>query len=339
VTEPAETSQPAIEAVKFVFGRDTAMVDVMRRLERIAATDVTVLIEGETGTGKELAARAIHERSGRRGRPFVPINIGAIPEPLLADHLFGHEAGAFTDGRAATLGWLEAATGGTLFLDEVGELPHSAQVKLLRVLEERKVARLGSRKMLPIDVRFVAATNRNLKTAASSGHFRSDLYYRLAASTLHLPPVRERGEDVQLLLDHCLRLVQYEFGIPIGLSPAAYRRLLDYPWPGNVREMQNALRDGYLNAPTPLVEPEHLRLGSRPYRAAVLLPKATTLAEAWTVFEQQCIDQALRECRGNKEAAAKRLGIDPKTLRRKLAAGQSDSSSALRPEGGLLDSA
>ena len=331
---PAAPEGERIETFDGMVGDSPAMVDVYRRILRVAPTDCTVLIQGETGTGKELVARSIHKRSRREG-PFLGINVSAIPETLFEDQLFGHEAGAFTDARAGTPGWFEAASGGTLFLDEIGELSPSAQAKLLRVLDDRRFARLGSRRLLPVTARLLTATNRDLAGAVAAGEYRGDLYHRLTALTIRVPALRDRGDDVPRLLDYYRDLIESEIGGTAELSEAARRILTAYRWPGNVRELQNTLRGALLSAPGAVIDerdlPAEVRHGA-PQSPCLppCLPEGVTLRQAWLAFERQCIDQTLERCGGIREAAAKRLGIDSKTLRRKLMKANAFSAGRVR---------
>ncbi len=223
-------------------GDSPAMKKVFRLIQLIADKNATVLISGESGTGKELVARAIHSQSQRKDNPFVAINCGAIPENLLEDELFGHVRGAYTDARQTRIGRFEQADGGTLFLDEVANMPLSLQMKLLRVLEEREVEKLGSNKTVKVDVRILAACNVDLREKVKAGDFREDLFYRLNVVPIQLAPLRERREDIPLLTTHFLEIISQEYSLePRQVAPAALKRLMQYPWPGNVRELRNAL--------------------------------------------------------------------------------------------------
>ncbi|MDQ8035949.1 MAG: sigma-54 dependent transcriptional regulator [Pedobacter sp.] len=253
-------SQPlSIRAKALVFA-DPASQRLLDYIERLAPSEAPVLIIGETGTGKELVARHIHHLSGRSG-PFLAVNCGAISEQLAESELFGHEAGSFTGAVGKREGWFEAANGGTLFLDEIGDLPLPMQVKLLRVLQEREVVRIGSRKSIAVDVRLVAATNVDLDHAVSAGHFRRDLLYRLNIAQARLPPLRERPGDVLPLVEHFLRSYSQRMGnrIPV-LSSAAEEALLGYAWPGNIRELENVVHFALLIAPGDEIRPEHLKV-------------------------------------------------------------------------------
>ena len=234
------TATLSIRAKALVF-HDPGSLTLLQDVERIARSDATVLVMGETGTGKELIARHIHHVSGRRG-PFIPVNCGAFSESLIDAELFGHESGAFTGAAQARSGWFEAANGGTLFLDEIGDLPLALQVKLLRVLQERQVVRLGSRKAIPLDVRLVAATNIDLARAVEAQHFRADLYYRLSVASVRLPPLRERVADIVPLARHFISVYRSRLHLEdVSLSESAQAALLGYGWPGNIRELENAI--------------------------------------------------------------------------------------------------
>jgi sigma-54-specific transcriptional regulator len=231
---------PTIRAKALVF-HDPASIALLAQADRVAASEATVLIFGETGTGKELLARHIHTASGRNG-PFIAVNCGALSEQLVEAELFGHEAGAYTGATHSRTGWFEAAQHGTLFLDEIGDLPMAMQVKLLRVLQERQVVRVGARRPIDIDVRLVAATNVDLAQAVEAGHFRRDLYYRLHIATLQLPPLADRPADILALARHFIALYGKRLGQgPVRLNEAAERALLAHPWPGNIRELENVI--------------------------------------------------------------------------------------------------
>ncbi|WP_438391995.1 sigma-54 interaction domain-containing protein [Caballeronia sp. DA-9] len=236
---------------------------LFERIQLIAPSDATVLVTGESGTGKELIARLVHTSSTRADRPFVAVNCGAFSETLLESELFGHERGSFTGAIDSRPGWFEAASGGTLFLDEVGDLPLSAQVKLLRVLQEREVTRLGSRKALPIDVRLVAATNVRLEEAVRAGNFREDLYYRLDVAKIALPPLRERPADIEPLTRHFIDLYSRRLSVPPGgISDIALLRLKAHPWPGNIRELENVIHHTLLIRRGPQIEASDLHFSS-----------------------------------------------------------------------------
>lgn len=278
---------------------------------RVARSELSVLVGGETGVGKEVFARRIHERSARADGPFVPLNCGALSEELLASELFGHEQGAFTGAQTTKTGLLETAAGGTVFLDEVGEMPMSQQVKLLRVLEERMVMRVGGLQARPIDVRFVSATNRDLRQEVAAGRFREDLYYRLNGITLRIPPLRERIGEIPGLSREFLAGAATKAGLrtPPPLSAEALAALERHPWPGNVRELKNVIERAVVLAGDEPVGVEHLfeDLGDA-------LPSATELPQRGEVDERTRIVQALQQCAGNQTRAAELLGVSRRTL-------------------------
>ena len=241
LTLPESSSAPLSIRAKALVFHDPGSLSLLGDVERIARSDATVLVTGETGTGKELIARHIHNVSGRKG-PFVPVNCGAFSESLIDAELFGHESGAFTGASQARSGWFEAANGGTLFLDEIGDLPLALQVKLLRVLQERQVVRLGSRKTIALDVRLVAATNIDLARAVEAQHFRADLFYRLSVASVRLPPLRERPADIVPLARHFVNVYRTRLGLDeVSLTEGAQSALLHYSWPGNIRELENVI--------------------------------------------------------------------------------------------------
>ncbi len=260
LTLPQSPSAPLSIRAKALVFHDPASLRLLAQVERVACSDATALIIGETGTGKELVARHLHHCSGRPG-PFVAVNCGAFSESLIDAELFGHESGAYTGASGARAGWFEAANGGTLFLDEIGDLPLGLQVKLLRVLQERQVVRLGSRRPIPLDVRLVAATNIDLARAVEAQHFRADLYYRLSVATLVLPALRQRSGDILPLVQHFIHQYCQRQGRPdAGLSPASVKALLHYGWPGNIRELENVIHYALIVARGDQIEPEDLRL-------------------------------------------------------------------------------
>ena len=297
-------------------GESPRMKEVYRLLGRAAAADSTVLLRGESGTGKELAARALHQGSPRAGRPFVAVNCATLSETLLESELFGHERGAFTGAVARQVGKAEAADGGTLFLDEVGEIPLPLQAKLLRFLQERQIERVGSPRPIQVDVRVVAATNRDLEKAIREGTFREDLYYRLNVIPFHLPPLRERREDVPLLASHFAALTSRRLGRPwVGFTPEARACLLRYDWPGNVRELANAVERALVLGEGDLIRPEDLP-------EAVLESAAGPevhlghFHEVVQETKKQLIRAAVAETGGNITKAATRLGLQPTYLHR-----------------------
>jgi DNA-binding NtrC family response regulator len=298
--------------------RSAKMHEVLRIVDRVAPTESAVLLLGESGTGKELVARAIHERSPRAERPFVPIHCGALPREVLESELFGHEKGAFTGAVNAKPGLIELADGGTLLLDEIGDMEPDSQVKLLRVLETGMFFRVGGTRPRRVDVRLVAATNRDLAAAMRSGQFREDLYYRINTITILLPPLRERREDVAMLAQHFLETIT-TYGVK-RLQPAALAALEDYPWPGNVRELRHVIERGAI-----LCKGDEITVGDLPPEvvgrpaAAAGAPAASGAAgPSLEAMERQHIVATLRQVNGHRGKAASLLGIDPKTLYRKI---------------------
>jgi len=314
-----------------IVGEHAAIREVSQQIQRVAATDSTCLLLGESGTGKELFALAIHHLSPRREHPFVALNCAAIPEGLVENELFGHERGAFTGAGARKVGKMDLAHRGTLFLDEIGELPLSIQAKLLRVLEERRFERVGGTQSIDVDVRIVVATNRNLQKMAEEKLFREDLYFRISAVPMTIPPLRERGNDVLLLADHFLDQFSREFKKPgLELSADARDRLLHYRWPGNVRELQNTLEravilaDGVsiradgLQLPVAKPDADQLPAGMLPadFRWEGSLEEVTERASSHV--EKVLLESTMKDCKWNKTRAAEKLGISPKTLLAKL---------------------
>jgi len=302
-------------------GESRAVQAVLERARQIAALDETppVLLTGETGTGKGLLARAIHAAGARATKPFIEVNCTALPATLMEAELFGHERGAFTDAKESKPGLVEAAEGGFLFLDEIGDVDLAVQGKLLRVIEERAVRRVGSVRERRVDVRIMAATNRDLERAVGEERFRKDLYFRLAVIVLDVPPLRERGDDVLLLTEHFLRAFNAKYGKVVReLSAAARDLLLSYPWPGNVRELSHVIERAVLWSRGPTLDVEHLSLtrpvGGTDHGDAAKPVDTATLPQR----EKTMIEQALREAGGNQTKAAQRLGISRDTLRYRL---------------------
>jgi two-component system response regulator AtoC len=318
--------------VESLLGASATMAEVRQRILQVARADrpgdagPTVLISGETGTGKELVARAVHAAGPRAEGPFVDINCAAIPAALLEGELFGFEKGAYTDARASKPGLFEAADGGTLFLDEIGLLDPALQAKLLRVIEDRAVRRLGALSSRRVDVRILAATNRDLEVAARDGAFRRDLLYRLRVLTLDLPPLRERGDDVRLLAEHFLGEVRDRYGLgEVQLSAAALQALAAYPWPGNVRELAHAVERAALLGPGRTLEPEQLGLAPAAGLApATVEPDGLVHVEFargaidLEQVERAIIEQALAHSGWNRGRAAKLLGLTKETLRYRI---------------------
>jgi DNA-binding NtrC family response regulator len=295
-------------------GRSEAIKRVVQLVKQVAPTDVTVLIEGETGTGKELVARAIHDESARRKGPFMAVNCAGLSEELAASQLFGHRRGAFTGAVADATGVFEAARGGTLFLDEIGDLPPRVQTTLLRVLEERAVMRLGETQLRPVDVRIVAATNRELATEVAAGRFRSDLLYRVRVGRIHLPPLRERRVDLPLLVQHILCEQRAITGRPAkAVSDDAMQAMLAYQWPGNVRELKNALGYAVIHCAGAAIELEDL-----PPEVLERSPSVAA-ARALPADEREWIVAALARAGGDRKVAAALLGVSRATLYRRIA--------------------
>ncbi|MBH2014927.1 MAG: sigma-54-dependent Fis family transcriptional regulator [Burkholderiales bacterium] len=260
LTLPDSPTAPLSIRAKALVFHDPGSLRLLQDVERIANSEATVLVTGETGTGKELIARHIHAVSGRKG-PFVAVNCGAFSESLIDAELFGHESGAFTGASQSRAGWFEAANGGTLFLDEIGDLPLALQVKLLRVLQERQVVRLGSRRGIPLDVRLVAATNIDLKRAVEAQHFRADLYYRLSVASVRLPPLRERPADILPLVRHFISVYRGRLSLDeVRVSEASQAALLAYSWPGNIRELENVIHYALIVCRDHCIEPADIRL-------------------------------------------------------------------------------
>ncbi len=300
-------------------GGSTVLQRLRERIERVAPSAASVLIRGESGTGKELVARRLHRLSGRAARPFIAFNGSAVADTLAESELFGHERGAFTGADKRRLGRFELADGGTLFLDEVGDLSPAVQVKLLRVLQERSFERLGGSTTLRVDVRVLAATNRDLESALRTGEFRADLYYRLNVVTLELPPLRARAEDVRALASVFLARYARD-GRAFSLTAEAVRALEAYPWPGNVRQLENVIQRGALLSPDGVIRPEDIELELAPdatsdgARGAPGPDLRATLARV----ERELIERALRAAGGNLSAAGRALGIERNLLRYKL---------------------
>jgi DNA-binding NtrC family response regulator len=331
VVAPMRAVRPAGEAVAdtptiFMVGNSPAMLEVFEQIRRFAACDVPVLITGESGTGKELVARAIHERSGRAAGPYVALNCAAVPATLIASELFGYEKGSFTGATARKHGHIEHANGGTLFLDEIGDMPIDLQGLLLRFLQEGEVLRVGGRNPIKVDVRVVAATNVRLRDAIAAGKLREDLYYRLNVLTLHLPPLRERDGDVEVLSAYFLRQISHELGRELtGFTPAAMAAMLAYSWPGNVRELIATLRRAVVLANGPAVDVADLRLdpplpAPAAPRAAMrqTRPRVLSRPKPGSDGEREAILQALRDSGFNMTRTAQLLGVARATLYRML---------------------
>ena len=316
-----------------IVGEHPAMKEASQMVQRVAATDSTVLLLGESGTGKELFARAVHHLSARSESPFVALNCAAIPEGLVENELFGHERGAYTGAGARKIGKIELAHRGTLFLDEIGELPLAIQSKLLRVLEEKKFERVGGTQAIEVNVRILTATNKDLRAAVAGKTFREDLYFRISAVPITIPPLRDRGDDVLLLAEHFLERFRREFRKPaLVLTKDARARILTYSWPGNVRELQNAIERSAILASGPEIDAATLQLPSKRPAASDLPEGMLTEAFLWdgpledvsqralAHVERLKIQSALQEFKWNKTRAAEKLGVSYKTLLHKIRA-------------------
>jgi DNA-binding NtrC family response regulator len=309
-----------------LIGSSAAMKTIEDMIPDLARSDAAVLIEGESGTGKEVLARAIHAASNRTAKPFVPVNCGAIPDTMLESELFGHEKGAFTGAVAAHRGLFRAADGGTLFLDEIGEIPTAMQVKLLRALQEQEVRAVGSTHTVKVNVRVIAATNRDLKERIAAGAFRDDLYYRLAVVPLRIPPLRDRREDIPLLVRHFVR--KQNQAEPGGhakfeeIDPAAMDRLAGWQWPGNVRELENVIERAFaIGKPGRLgIQhlPEEIARGAAAGRGAVDSGELARIPLSLDAFEKFCLQRALDETGGDASKAAGLLGLPRSTFYRRL---------------------
>ncbi len=320
-------------------GKSRAMQDIFKEIGRIAAKPVNVLLRGETGTGKELIARAIYHHSDRSAGPFVAINCAAIPEALLESELFGHERGAFTGAEARRIGRFEQAHRGTIFLDEIGDMSPITQVKLLRVLQEKCLQRLGGKETIPVDVRIIAATHRNLEAAMQKGQFREDLFYRLSVVVIAVAPLRDRREDVPELIHYFLRKYGAELGsISSSIHPEAVECLQNQPWPGNVRELENAVRKALLLARGYTINTDHVRAALAPINPSATRSSEQSLrqqvagllaaaqrgelddahARLLNSTERELFSQAIQLARGNQAKAARWLGVSRLTMREKL---------------------
>jgi DNA-binding NtrC family response regulator len=313
---------------KNIVARSPKMQEILAIVERVAPTNSTVLLGGESGTGKDLIARAIHQHSRRSSGPFVKINCTAIPENLLESELFGYEKGAFTGAVNPKPGKFELADKGTIFLDEIGDVPSAIQVKLLRVLQEREFERLGGTKTLKVDMRLVAATNRDLRAALEQGTFREDLYYRLNVVPISIPPLREHKEDIPYLVDHFIERFSRESGKQMsGITPGALNMLLNFHWPGNVRELENIIERAVAFANDATIDVQDIRLDLSPVRDRPATSSAGGVAasgpfppEGMTLeqYEDEIIREALRRANGNKSQAARLLGLSRNALRYRL---------------------
>jgi transcriptional regulator with PAS, ATPase and Fis domain len=316
----------ATEPSPRLIGEHPLVQKITQLVTKVAATEATVLIMGESGTGKELVARAIHAQSPRADRPFIPVNCGAIPAELLESEMFGHERGAFTGAVGARAGMFQLANGGTIFLDEVGEMSATLQVKLLRVLQDHEVRPVGADRSFKVDVRVIAASNKELAAEVEAGRFREDLFYRLQVIPIVMPPLRERRSDVPLLIEHFLEKHNRKRpgGRPARIAEEAMVHLWEYDWPGNVRELENLLERLVILSEDGRIDVEHLPAGIRSFISEKKIPRPTLgedgldLNTAVEEFENRLIEEALRRTKGNKQAAARLLGLKRTTLVAKL---------------------
>ncbi|MCW5893889.1 MAG: sigma-54-dependent Fis family transcriptional regulator [bacterium] len=317
-TNPTDTA-PAL------IGEHLLIQKIGQLIRKVAVTDATILIMGESGTGKELVARAVHANSQRTDRPFIPVNCGAIPAELLESEMFGHERGAFTGAVGARAGMFQLANGGTIFLDEVGEMNPTLQVKLLRVLQDRELRPVGGDRSFKVDVRVVAASNKDLGAEVDAGRFREDLFYRLQVIPIVMPPLRERRSDIPLLVRHFLeKHNRKRTGRPVAINEEAMVHLWEYDWPGNVRELENLLERLVILSEDGLIAVQHLPPAIRSLISEKKIPRPTLgeggldLNTAVEEFENRLIEEALRRTKGNKQAAARLLGLKRTTLVAKL---------------------
>lgn len=301
-----------------IVGRSPAMQQVYKLIGQVAESDATVLIRGESGTGKELVVNAIHFNSRRSKGPLVKVNCASIPDTLLESELFGHEKGAFTNAAFRRIGRFEKASGGTLFLDEIGELAPALQSKLLRAIQERTIERLGSNAPIPVDIRLIAATSRNLEQAIEEGEFREDLYYRLNVVTIQLPPLRERRQDIPALVEHFLS----RGGRKASITPQALAMLDEHHWPGNVRELENTIERAIVLAREGVVTKAEIQLDPTSHRIGVHWTDQVPLEVGWQAnvsgLEKSLVQRALRQAQGNKSKAADLLGIHRRLLYEKM---------------------
>jgi DNA-binding NtrC family response regulator len=312
-----------------IIGESPAMLNLFESMERLIDSPVTVLLQAESGTGKELVAKAIHFNGNRSAAPFIAVNCAAIPETLFESELFGHEKGAFTGALARHLGRFEQAHGGTIFLDEIGEMPLEVQARLLRIIQERELVRVGGKETIEVDVRIIAATNQPLNQMVTEKRFREDLYYRLSVFPLAIPPLRERQRDIPLLAAYILGKYKIELGLTqnFTIAPKAMEMLVGYSWPGNVREMENALQRAMIMADDGLIDAQHLPLEIRPAfdigsitgKPGIRITDATQNAlRSFEEIEKDILAVAIRHTSGNLSAAASQLGLGRTTLYRKM---------------------
>lgn len=308
-----------------IIGKSKKMVEVFEKIKKVAPTPATVLIEGESGTGKELVAKSIHFNSPRQNKPFIAVNCSALSESLLESELFGHEKGAFTGAISMKKGRFERADGGTLFLDEIGELSHALQIKLLRVLQEKIIERVGGVKPITVDFRLIAATNKNLKEEVAAGQFRKDLYYRLNVVNINLPSLRKRQEDLRLLVDHFIQKYAHErhSDIPVtGITQECERIFYEYEWPGNIRELENVIERAIILCPGETIHrqdlPRHLQESAPTLISLEGIPLTARLGDTLTMIEKKMIERAMILSNNVQSHAAKLLGIGKSGLNQKL---------------------
>ncbi len=306
-----------------IIGRSRTLADSIEKIQQVSPTDTPVLLLGESGTGKELFARAVHELSPRKDKPFIAINSASIPETLLENELFGHEKGSFTDAHLRHTGKLELSQGGTFFLDEIGDLPASLQGKILRVIEEKKITRLGSNTEITLNIRFIFATNVDLEEAVKNGHFRKDLYYRLSVFPVHIPPLRDRDGDIPLLSEYFVKKFAIEMRKgDIEISPGALKKLEKYSWPGNVRELQNAIERGLITLKGRTIDPRDIILPENDPEIPEPLSGSSGLkklsSDAISGLEKKKIEEILEETGFNRKKTAETLKISYRTLLYKM---------------------
>ncbi len=320
---PRQPSGTTVERFDNILGCSAAMQRVFKWIQQVAFGNANVLITGESGVGKELVARSIHRNSGRRNKPFIPINCGALPNSLFESEIFGYEKGAFTGAYQTRPGLAELADGGTLFLDEICEMPPELQVKLLRMFEDRTIRRVGGKREIPVDIRVLSATNRNVEEAVASGVLREDLFFRISTIQIHIPPLRERTDDIPLLINHFLKKLneEYQRGIT-SIEAPAMKRLVEYDWPGNVRELQNVIERAYYMATPPLIRvgdlPTHLSAqnGRRYLRHLENLPYKEAKQRLLEEFERDYLLHQLNKHGWNISRTARACGIDRRSLHR-----------------------
>ncbi len=302
-----------------IVGKSKAISKIFEMIEAVSDTESTVLITGNSGTGKELVAKAVHYNSIRKNKPFIVVNCGAISDNLIESELFGHKKGAFTGAISDKEGYMKAAEGGTLFLDEIGDMPLNLQVKLLRAIQEKEYTPVGTSQTLPVNVRFVASTNKDLQEEVNKGNFREDLFYRLNVVDIHIPSLKEREEDIPLLADHFLNKYRKEMNKSIkGISNEAMRALFNHEWKGEVRELENTIERAVIFCKEDFIQPEHLPPTFRSYSSGIEFPLSGSLEDAVRRFEKDAILKALESNENNKEKTAETLQVGLSTLYRKM---------------------